>query len=431
MAETALYVAETVKYVILYRLVFEKKLKRPWIAVLFGVLFAFAFVIMWPEFDDSGKRVLSRTLAVVVLMGMQNTNGIKRGSDTVVVWLISLVVEKFLGAPLQILGLYKEIGIQWKDIMNVAVTLFECMLFLLVYVWKRKRITKVEKELSKRKLYCLVLFMVVVMFVTASGFGYASKYVPIKWFPSAVILLTTASYFAIGLLGVFVVHIRRVNEKLDEMLQNEIILKKAERSYYETLLEKEEETRRYRHDMVGHLVCMNAFAAEQKTEELQEYLQKLQQQFVKIQNKCYVTGNIVLDAITNHYLMEIESEMEVQVKGQLHCALAVDDVALCTIYDNLLKNAIEELERIEEGEKSLLITFSQGENVSEIRIQNSISVRSREKERLLVTEKEDKQSHGLGLKNVNRVVQECGGSLRVNREEGFFTVCFRTKNRKN
>lgn len=430
MGETVLYVTEIIKYMILFRLIFEKKLKRTWIAVLFGVLFAIAFLIIWPEFAVSGKGVLSRTLAVVAIVGMQDEKWGKRGSDTLVVWLLSLMLEVFLLAPLEIIDVYTEIEEQWGREINVAVSALGGVLLFFLYVWKQKRPQKEYKELSKKTVYRLVLVMVVVMLITASGFSFAGEYVPVKWFSVAAIALTAISYFSIGLLGVFVVHIRHVNEKLDGMLQNEMMLKETERAYYEALLEKEEETRRYRHDMVGHLVCLNAFASEKKTEELQEYVQTLQQQFVQIQNKCYAIGNTVLDAITNHYLMGISPEIEVRVEGKVYRELVPDDVALCTIYDNLLKNALEELERIEEGKKCLNITFSQGVTVCEIQIQNSISQKSKEKESLLVTEKEDKKSHGFGLKNVRRVLQECGGDLKLKQEEGLFTASVRIKNNR-
>ena len=428
MAEMVLYATEVIKDTILFRLIFEKKLKRPWIAVLLGVLYAIAFLVVWPEYNVSGKGVLSRLLAVVSVLGMQDENWKKRGSDTLVVWFLSLILEMFLLVPLEIIDLYTEIGERWGREFEVAVSVLGGVLLFLAYVWKRKHPHKEYKELSKRTLYILVLVMVFVMLITASGFNFAGKYVPVKWFSVAAIVLTAVSYFSIGLLGIFVVHIRHVNEKLDEMLQNEMMLKEAERAYYEALLEKEEETRRYRHDMVGHLVCLNAFAAEQKTEELQEYVQTLQQQFVQIQNKCYVIGNTVLDAITNHYLMDIDPEIEVRVEGKLNRALAPDDVALCTIYDNLLKNALEELERVEEVKKRLFITFSQGVAVCEIQIQNSLSERSKGKEKMLVTEKEDKRSHGFGLKNIQKVVQEWGGDLKLKQDGALFSASVIIKN---
>ena len=428
MAETVLYATEVIKDTILFRLIFEKKLKRPWFAVLLGVLYAIAFLVIWPEYNVSGKGVLSRTLAVVSVFVMQDDKWKKRGSDTLVVFFLALILEMFLLVPLEIIDLYTEIGERWGSEINTAVSAFGGVLLFLVYVWKRKHPHKEYKELSKRTLYMLVLVMAFVMLITASGFNFAGKYVPVKWFSVAAIVLTAVSYFSIGLLGIFVVHIRHVNEKLDEMLQSEVRLKETERAYYEAMLEKEEETRRYRHDMVGHLVCLNAFAAEQKTEELQEYVQTLQQQFVHIQNKCYAIGNTVLDAITNHYLMEIDPEIEVRVEGKLCHALALDDVSLCTIYDNLLKNALEELERIEEGKKCLFITLSQGTNVCEIQIQNSISEWSKGKEKIFVTEKEDKRSHGFGLKNVQKVIQEWDGDLKLKQDGEFFSASVRIKN---
>lgn len=429
MLETILYVSETIKYAILYRLVFKKNLKRPWVAVLFGVLYIILFLILWSEFDVSGKGVVCKTLTVVSVFGMQDGKWKKRGNDTLVVWLLSLILEMALLVPLEIMDLYMGLGERWGREINIVVSVVGGTILFLIYTRRKiQHPNKTHIELSKRMLYTLVLIMAVVMLITASGFNFAGKYVPVKWFSVVVIILTAVSYFSIGLLGIFVVHIRHVNEKLDEMLQNEILLKKTERTYYEAMLEKEEETRRYRHDMIGHLVCLNAFAMDQRTKELQEYVQTLQQQFTQIQKKCYSFGNAVLDAITNHYLMELDQGIDVHVEGTLCRTLALDDVALCTIYDNLLKNALEELKRIEEGEKKLFISFLQGVNNCEITIRNSISERSKAKEKMLVTEKEDSKNHGLGLKNVKNVLEKYGGDLNLQKDESFFTASVRLKN---
>jgi hypothetical protein len=62
-------------------------------------------------------------------------------------------------------------------------------------------------------------------------------------------------------------------------------------------LEKEEDTRRYRHDENGHLVCLQHLLECQKYAEAKEYLATMQGQVRTMQNKSYQVGNEVFDAV--------------------------------------------------------------------------------------------------------------------------------------
>lgn len=141
-----------------------------------------------------------------------------------------------------------------------------------------------------------------------------------------------------------------------------------------------------------------------------------------------MTGNQVLDAITNHYLAQVDEFTKVKVTGRVSEELPCDRFSLCTIYANLLKNAIEELERMERTNKKLEIEFSQGEIFFQIELCNSIADKSKGKKQLFLTEKEDKRNHGLGIKNVKKVVKECGGEVFFEKRDEVFCVKVLLKN---
>lgn len=56
-----------------------------------------------------------------------------------------------------------------------------------------------------------------------------------------------------------------INEKLLE----------TQADYYKMLLEKEDETRKFRHDMSNHIICIDALSQEKKYDEMQSYLSSL------------------------------------------------------------------------------------------------------------------------------------------------------------
>ena len=58
-----------------------------------------------------------------------------------------------------------------------------------------------------------------------------------------------------------------------------IIGREIEQRELLNLLEKEEETRKYRHDMNNHLMCLSALAEAENIPEIRDYLSNLQNQF--------------------------------------------------------------------------------------------------------------------------------------------------------
>lgn len=411
MRHIVLYVLEVLRYGLLYRLMFFKKTKNVWAATVIGTVLAALFLFVAPNLSDSVKSIYAYAGTMVAMLLMMQESWKQRGTKLLLLFLVISVLTKVILLPFRLLELYSALpeGLQEYDSMYASLT---TIMFLCgALIWQAKRGAKKIPDLSSTKIYSLVIIMIIGMLTTASGLNVAREFVPSRRFSAFSVILVAVTYVSIGVLGLFVVHIRKVNIKMEEMLQNEVALKEMQKSYYESLLEKEEDTRKYRHDMSNHLVCLKHFVEQNKTEELSNYLEEMQEQLLQIQKKCYVTGNQVLDAITNHYLSQVNETVRVKVTGKVKKALMIDYVVLCTIYANLLKNAIEEIGRVEKPTKKLEIDFLQGKFFLKITIRNSIAKKSREKKELLVSEKKDKKNHGIGLKNVKKAVKECGGEI--------------------
>lgn len=417
-----LYVFEILQYRLLYWVLYEKKGKKTWIAVVAGVIYFILFGIFFPEYDVSGKKALGYACAWIAMLFMLEEKRYKKGTTFFVMFLIEIGIEQIVSIPLRIAGLFVELEVWLGEYDSLLLSFLVLLTVTAAWIWKVKKKRILKKRLSSRTINAMIAFMVVGLLLTVGCIDYAEDYVSNFRFSVLTIILCAISYVSVGILGVFIIHIRNVNETMDEMLQNEIVMKEMQKSYYEALLKKEEETRNYRHDMVGHLLCLGNYAKEGKKEALEEYLSKMQQQMRNIQGEKYVTGNTVIDVITNHYFSELEKETEVQVSGFVDETLKIDNVSLCSVYTNLIKNAIEELARIHDGMKFLKVDFSQGTHFFSIEIRNSLSEESKEKRNLLVSEKEDKKNHGIGLKNVGRIVKENGGEFYTQIDNDMFVA---------
>ena len=93
---------------------------------------------------------------------------------------------------------------------------------------------------------------------------------------------------------------------------------------------------------------------------------------------------------------------------------------------NLLENAIEAAERTENKYLNVSITLQKG--ILRIRIDNSFVTEStsykeeRDGSRILQTTKKRKELHGIGLKNVKKIVESYNGNMEIHMENDIFSV---------
>ena len=158
-----------------------------------------------------------------------------------------------------------------------------------------------------------------------------------------------------------------------------------------------------------------------------DYVQKMQKQMNQIQKKIYTVGNQILDIVTNYYLNMLSPEITIKISGNVYGQLYIDSDALCTIYGNLMNNAVEELSKANKGYIS--IEFTKGEEYFQIIVENSLSLASKNKDNLLLTEKEDKKNHGLGLNNVRKTVEENNGKIDIIYDKQKFKATVTLKNK--
>ena len=92
-----------------------------------------------------------------------------------------------------------------------------------------------------------------------------------------------------------------------------------------------------------------------------------------------------------------------------------------------MNNAVEELSKANKGYIS--IEFTQGEEYFQIIVENSLSLASKNKDNLLLTEKEDKKNHGLGLNNVRKTVEENNGKIDIIYDKQKFKATVTLKNK--
>jgi len=282
-------------------------------------------------------------------------------------------------------------------------------------------------QYNKKRMNTLVTVGLIVLLVSllfAIGtLQYVQPYVNNEKFYNLSNIFVICSYFGIVFLGIFVVNTRKANDEYKYALNIEKELRKQQKNNYNLMLEKEEATKEFRHDFQNHMICLTSLIERYELEKAKVYMEQMQVELSKIQQKNYATGNEIIDAILNYYLPILKGDVEIIVEGRCSANLGAHYLELCSVVSNAVVNAIEAVKKQKEGAKKIFIKTNVDSNEFTMRIWNTCNINEivyTKKE--FQTSKKEQDIHGFGLKNIKKIVDKNKGIVSVGVENGGFQV---------
>lgn len=202
---------------------------------------------------------------------------------------------------------------------------------------------------------------------------------------------------------------------LDQQLQ-------MQNEYYTRLHTAQKRIAALNHDMKNHLRTASQLASTTADSgELVAYLDSVAQRLGKI-NTVISTGNPGLDSILNIKIAELASEkIPTDIQTHIPPSLQLNFEQAVVIFGNLLDNAKEACLALEFEQRFVNIRLSYANEMLFIQLENSSLPIEKWQDGLPCSTKEDSLVHGLGLKNVQKIVEE-NGSMLVKAEGGKFVI---------
>lgn len=184
------------------------------------------------------------------------------------------------------------------------------------------------------------------------------------------------------------------------------------------------QTRGWRHDYHNHIQTMKAYLSMGKTEELEEYLNKLDADLSTV-DTVIKTGNVMVDAVLNSKISVAASKgIAVEAKAIVPKNLdtSITEVDVCLIVGNLIDNAIEACMKIEqESERFIRVYMDILKGQFYIYIMNAIGENPKKAGGSYISTK-NQEHHGFGLMRIDKVVDKYHGYLERQHEEGVFAT---------
>ena len=196
-------------------------------------------------------------------------------------------------------------------------------------------------------------------------------------------------------------------------------LDKMEKEYSAQIDDKLKQLHSLRHDTKNHLIILYGYAAKNETDHICAYINR-------IADDLSLTNTVDSGS---HIVSALIAEKEKIAKSQnIRCDINIstpdiniDDFSITTIIGNLFDNAIKAASEC--GHGWIRFALTQTGSYMNIVIENSYSGNIVESNGEFTSTKSDKLlPHGIGIKNVRKVVSDLNGQIDFSYTDGYFSV---------
>ena len=399
-------------YQVLYRTVLEKEHLRKWQKVLIwgnilaaGTLLGINRKIL---FFSISMFVFVISITLLCAWIVERKNMLIKIEIIILYYTILALLDFFCGfISMEMIG--KQF---WEEIYKFSQSMVQCALFLipragvalLLVKWKEKSmVLKGDRKtlallcgvfLGILRLYMVTMVDMAIDVRTAQGL-------------SAAVSMVFVSVLTAGVFMFF--HRFQMLKTENKMLLELETLSENHMKDIEIMMEK---NRIQTHDMKHHLLILREYGQEKQWDSLMSYLNELSDDIL-VSQKAMWTQVGILDTLLEQKKAKAESKgIEFRIRADRIGELPFSDMEICTLFSNLLDNAIEACEKIPDDRRWIEIHITRKSAMLYITISNSIKGRPLEKEGKLITNKENHQLHGYGIKSVQKIVRKYEGGSR-------------------
>ncbi len=415
-----IYLVELACYCLGLRILFEVHYRtKVWMAL--GILVPVVVGVL--PIDVSGKNVFVTVSVICIMFLMMEEKVIEKG-----IWLILsfLLLECIYGIfvnPCERILSFVDSN------YNIAANYFVvkcCTVVSILFLNVIKEKIYHKKTHINSSIYLIIGIIAFSMMFCLTVLNHVKIFLVNRIYIFICDILNVAILISIFLLVIFIIYIKTTHERMEQLLKTEQILKESQVSYYKQILKKETDTRKYRHDMVNHLIYVQDILSKNKIDEAQIYLASMLGGFKKIQNTYYIIGNEMVETIMNYYFAMLPKSVIISINGRSPVDFDIEDTDVCTIFSNLFQNIVEEIIENNLINAKIVVEVQKGKQFVEYEIKNSISFKKNQKiidkNGLPKSHKKDKKNHGIGMVNVKEAIERCHGKFVWNQNDGYFIV---------
>jgi len=387
-----------------------------------GIMYILILIPVYVFYEWLIIRVLLILVIVSLVMFFSRHCELYKAVLLAVLSLSLLLVMEWSAYKLLTLGIANESSERINEDMLVrgvgilSVSLFYAVVIFLKRAFKGYRFKSSEKGTLKFIIIPL-LSVLAILYTMHENVEYHEEKV------NVLITVISLVFLVINMVAYYVFEeIIKKNEVIreKEMFETQ---GKTQLEIYSRLNEYFEKSKSWSHEYKNHMMCIRTFAENKDICNLTEYLNRMDTN--EFENIVRVdTNNAVVNAVLNaKYSEAVTKDVTMIIKVNDLSMITIENVDLVIVLANLINNALEAVERIKET-KIIKLRITHNEKGMIISVSNPYDGElSRSGSEFITTKKQNTWSHGIGIKNVLKVVDKYGGKYVIQTNNRNFMFC--------
>ncbi|MBY2477923.1 ATP-binding protein [Clostridioides difficile] len=398
----------------------EQKISNKKINIYMGCIIVFANIIYFFDVLPDIRVIISVIITIVFYKISYDVRFVKSVLISLIYWMLLISTDALsISLTVWLNSIDDMSKMATGDIYRVeSIISGKILLILVLFLYRALRI-KLNIEIN-RKTFSYIFIPIVA---NIASFFIIFKYI-FNQKSGSVMRNSQFVMISIVLLlsSIVLILIAKKLQQYNTLLVENNMIKnvlKCENEYYEDIEKKYLKTRLLSHDMKNHLLCINAMI--KKGVDVTSYLDNLQGE-INCNNLFFNTGNFILDSILSEK-KEICDKNNIELKTGINFSYceAIELVDVCHIFSNILDNAIEACNKIEDGNRAICIKGDVMQNFYLIRVENTKVNEIITKNGDIMTDKTG-PFHGLGIKSIKNSVNKYGGNVVIEYDDKKFVV---------
>ena len=212
------------------------------------------------------------------------------------------------------------------------------------------------------------------------------------------------------MMRLYMQHIR-----MEDVIELQRSLLEKEKEQYQALMEANHSLHAFRHDHNAHVRALQTLVQSGKYDEVTEYIRSMES-FYELHTREYHTGSLICDSCLQYYDGKLPEGINIGVVGRFPPEVFVDDVDMCVIFSNLLRNAVTAVSKVDqESDPHINVLIDPSEDQLRFLFENDYNMDPDviTPESRYASTREGSRPHGFGLQNVKDAVKHYDGRLRV------------------
>ena len=293
------------------------------------------------------------------------------------------------------------------------IILFLCVLFIRKQFGKRS--IEVLEDTEWLRFLVFPIFTIAVITAMLSQFSYVET----SGQENVLFII------AFGVVGMNIVVFNLINDIIDREMklhENRVFQMqvKNQMNMYRSISENFDNQKQKTHEYKNQIICIESLLAKRKYAELEEYVQSIYGSLNK-ELDAIDTNNVIVNAILNtKYQEAVEKGIVFVFQINDLSDVKMRDEDIITILSNLLENGIEACEKCID-KKVMKLKFVKEDDGVVIAVKNTFQHELHyENGEIKTTKLSRTEEHGVGIKNVIRIIEKYGGSYVIKEQDKEF-----------